>query len=114
VTEQVGADRYAGRPLVRALDFYVLSIIGQIDEETSGLMDTWVRRAFSVPDQASWETALERQLELGASIRDSLRKMWDGYIDFEAKNGRTADPARFAMSVVDENFLPLISRLGAN
>lgn len=114
MTEQAGSDRYAGRPLVRALDFYVLSIIGDLDEETSGLIDTLVRRAFKVPDGVSWETGLERNLELGASIRDSLRKMWDGYIDFEAKNGRTADPARFAMSVVDENFLPLIPRLGVN
>ena len=71
--EQPVADRYAGRPLVRALDFYVLSVIEQLDEETSGLMDTWVRRAFDVPDEVSWETGLERQLELGASIRESLR-----------------------------------------
>jgi len=89
-------------------------VIGKLDEETSGLMDTWVRRAFNVPDRGSWETALERQVELGASIRDSLRKLWDGYVDFEAKSGRTAEPARFAMSVVDENFLPLIPRLGMN
>jgi hypothetical protein len=40
--------------------------------------------------------------------------MWDGYIDFEANNGRTADPARFATSVVDESFLPLIPQLGVN
>ena len=112
--EQPVADRYAGRPLVRALDFYVLSVIEQLDEETSGLMDTWVRRAFDVPDRDSWETGLERQLELGASIRGSLRTMWEGYVDFEAKNGRTADPARFASSVVDENFTQLISRLGVN
>ena len=112
MANQVGEDRYAGRPLVRALEFYVLSIIRQLDEETAGLMDTWVRRAFEVPDGVSWETGLERQLELGASIRESLRTMWDGYVDFEAKNGRTADPARFATSVVDENFMPLIPRLG--
>ena len=112
--EQGGADRYAGRPLVRALDFYVLSIIGQLDEETAGLMDTWVRRAFDVADGVSWETGLERQLELGASIRASLRTMWDGYVDFEAKNGRPADPGQFATAVVDENFTPLISRRGVN
>ena len=99
---------------MRALDFYVLSVIEQLDEETSGLMDTWVRRAFDVPDGVSWETGLERQLELGASIRESLRTMWDGFMDFEAKNGRTADPARFATSVVDENFSALITRLGVN
>jgi len=114
VAEQPGADRYAGRPLVRALEFYVLSVIGQLDEETSGLTDTLVRLTFSVPDGVSWETGLERELELGASIRGSLRAMWEGYIEFEGKNGRTADPARFAMSVVDENFLPLIPRLGRN
>ena len=114
VSEQTRADRYAGRPLVRALDFYVLSIIRQLDDDTGGLMDTWVRRAFDVPDEVSWETGLERQLELGASIRESLRTMWDGYVDFEAKNGRTAEPARFATSVVDENFTQLISRLGVN
>jgi len=38
--------------------------------------------------------------------------MWEGYVDFEAKNGRTAEPARFATLVVDENFTQLISRLG--
>ena len=99
---------------MRALDFYVLSVIEQLDEETSGLMDTWVRRAFHVPDRDSWETGLERQLELGGSMRESLRTMWHGYVDFEAKNGRTAKPAQFATSVVDENFMPLISRLGVN
>ena len=108
------ADRYAGRPLVRALDFYVLSIIQQLDGETSGLMDTWVRRAFNVPDDVSWETGLERELELGASIRESLRSMWGGYVDFEAKNGRTANSAQFARSVVDENFIELIPRLRLN
>src|SRR5205823_2134269 len=114
VAELPEADRYAGRPLVRALDFYVLSIIQQLDGETSGLMDTWVRRAFNVPDDVSWETGLERELELGASIRESLRSMWGGYVDFEAKDGRTANSAQFATSVVDENFIELIPRLRLN
>lgn len=114
VTENQGADRYARRPLVRALDLFVLSVIGRLDEGAAGLMDTWVRRTFNLSAEVSWETGLERQLELGASIRDSLRTMWDGYVDFEAKNGRKADPAGFAMSVVDENFLPLIPRIGVD
>jgi hypothetical protein len=109
--DQINDSRYTGRPLMRVLDMYVLAIIGQLSDESSAVVDELTRLAFRGSEEASWENTIERELQLGPRIRDSLRDMWEGYQKFESANGRQPEPSRFAMSVVDENFAPLIDRL---
>lgn len=110
VDDEFYRKRYEGYPLLRALDWYVLSVIGQLDEDASVMMDQLIRRSFRVTVATTWESALEQELHLGPNIRNSLRTMWEGYVDFEAKKDRAAVPVQFAMSVVDENFRSLITR----
>ena len=95
---------------MRVLDLYVLSVIGELPADSSAVVDELIRGTFpSLPDE-TWQKTLESELHVGPDLKQHIGAMWADYESFERSHGRTAISARFAKSVVDENFSPLIDR----
>lgn len=99
-------DRYAGRPLVRLLECYVLDAIGALDER---------QREALRGDGAQAGRALRRSRRLAGRILgvqmafpdtlpDQLRDLWARNLELARERGQSANPEGFAMAVVDQNF----------
>ena len=104
-------DRYAGRPLLRLLDNYVLDIIGALPAGNSDVLLRVVRSAFPNTAGETWQEILENELHIGSSLRPKIHSLWVGYQEHTASQGEVARPEQFTGSFVDENFLPLIDKL---
>ncbi|WP_431513054.1 hypothetical protein [Variovorax sp. DAIF25] len=105
-----GADpgRYAGRPLLLILENLVLHSIGQLPDDKKTVMLSVVQKTFGGGD--SWAETLKRELDLGPSIEDSFRLLWEKNSAIAAKEGVSLQPMQFARMVVDSNFASLIDR----
>jgi hypothetical protein len=110
VTDRSLKERYAGRPLLRLLDDYVLDIIGALPAETHPVLLEVVRLAYPNTAGATWQEVLENELQLEPDFKRKIHAMWLDYQQFIADQGHQADPSEFAVSFTNENFLPLIHR----
>jgi len=110
MTDRSLKERYAGRPLLRLLDDYVLDIIGALPSETHPVLLEVVRLAYPKTAGATWQEVLENELQLEPDLKPRIHAMWLDYQQFIADQGHKADPSEFAVSFADENFLPLINQ----
>lgn len=100
------SDRYAGRPLLILLENYVLDCIGHLPVDKSSSILTAVQRVYGGGDD--WKATLRATLQLGDSLDDSLRRMWDNNQEIAKRDNQTLAPEEFARLVVDQNFADLI------
>ena len=110
MTDQSLTERYAGRPLLRLLDDYVLDVIGALPDETPPVLLKVVHLAYPNTPGHTWREVLENELELQPDLKRKILAMWLDYQQFMAGQGETADPSEFAVSFADANFAPLIDR----
>jgi hypothetical protein len=110
MTDRSLKERYAGRPLLRLLDDYVLDIIGALPSDTHPVLLEVVRLAYPKTAGATWQEVLENELQLEPDLKSRIHAMWLDYQQFIADQGHKADPSEFAVSFADENFLPLINQ----
>jgi hypothetical protein len=108
VTDQSLKERYAGRPLLRLLDDYVLDVVGALPAETHPVLLKVVRLAYPNTPGNSWQQVLENELELAPDLKRKILAMWRDYEQFMAGQGEAADPSEFAVSFADANFAPWI------
>jgi hypothetical protein len=108
VTDRSLNERYAGRPLLRLLDDYVLDIVGALPTETHPVLLEVVRLAYPNTAGDTWQEVLENKLGLEPDLKRKIHAMWLDYRKFMADQGHPADPSEFAVSFADENFAPLI------
>lgn len=98
--------RYAGNPLLRLLDAYVLWCLGSLppDQEallqqmTPHLQQTWKR------SEKQWHEVLAAQMQLPANMPDLIRENWQKNQVIAAANKVTLTPLSFTHLFVDENF----------
>jgi hypothetical protein len=110
VTDRALNERYAGRPLLRLLDDYVLDIVGALPPETHRVLLEVARLGFPNTPGDTWQEILENRLELEPDLKPKIHSMWLAYQKFMAGQGGRVDPSEFAVSFSDENFLPLIQQ----
>jgi hypothetical protein len=98
--------RYAGKPLVRLLDAYVLWVIGALPAEqesllvqmTPKLQQTWNR------SEQHWHEVLAGQMQFPATMPAAIREMWQKNQAIAASSRGTLTPVDFAYMFVDQNF----------
>jgi len=98
--------RYAGKPLVRLLDAYVLRAIGALPLEqetllqqmTPKLRQTWNRT------EDHWHEVLAAQMQFPPTMPTMLRDMWQKNQSIARTNKVTLSPLEFAYMFVDQNF----------
>ena len=98
--------RYAGKPMLRLLDSYVLDAIGHLPAEVDAKMtemEPKFREAFGAT--GSWRAMVESQMRFPEGMQDAIRELWaKGRVKFLAAQGHEPDPAEFTMTFVDTNF----------
>lgn len=91
--------RYAGRPLLRLLDCYVLALIGHLDPGMEAQVAAIVGR--NLGGDHDWKTTVRRAAGLPADMDRRIVELW-------ARQPKGVDPMAFMIAVSDESFLPLI------
>jgi hypothetical protein len=98
--------RYAGKPMLRLLDSYVLDAIGHLPPEVDAKMtemEPKFRTAFGAT--GNWREMVESQMRFPAGMPGAIRELWaKGRVKFLAAQGHEPDPAEFTMTFVDTNF----------
>jgi len=98
--------RYAGKPLLRLLDAYVLWAIGALPSEQETLLEqmtpklrqTWNRT------EDRWHDVLASRMQFPATMAATIREMWEKNQAIAATSGVTLTPTDFAYVFVDQNF----------
>lgn len=84
--------RYAGKPLLRVLECYVLWAIGELPESEEAKlrgMEPSLRQALK--QQGGWREVIEKTMELPANMPELIRATWQ-------KNQAIAQQQRLALS----------------
>ena len=98
--------RYAGKPLVRLLDAYVLRAIGALPSEQEALLDqmtpklreTWNRT------EDRWHDVLASQMKFPDTMPATIREIWQKNQAIAASSRSALTPLNFAYMFVDQNF----------
>ena len=101
------ADRYAGKPLLRLLDSYVLWCIGELAESLEAELEQMtpnLQRVFKV--QGSWVEIVTRVMDLPDGFPDQVRTLWAKTLSNAAAAGQPVSPVVFATMFVDRNLGP--------
>ena len=100
------ADRYAGRPLVRLLDAYVLDVLGALDEQTAALARSLAPKAAAAlgVEGGSWQEVIEKAMDIPPSAQNELRAMWEQHVHAVIDEGQTPDVLAFTYALVDSTF----------
>ncbi|WP_440534001.1 hypothetical protein [Variovorax sp. YR566] len=97
--------RYAGRPFLRLLEFYVLDAIGQLDERyatTLQRMEPKLQETYGM--QGSWSEIVRAQMQFPDSLPEKIRLLWERNLESARASDLAIDPERFAEVFVDQNF----------
>jgi hypothetical protein len=99
--------RYAGRPLVRLLDAYVLAAIGELDDRSSEqLYKMTPRLQATFKCSGAWDEIVASVMHFPSNMPELIRQSWVKNSALAAANGETLLPVDFMLMFVDANFLP--------
>jgi hypothetical protein len=93
--------RYAGRPLLRLLDAYVMSVIGHLDLETEAQVARVTMDTFG--GGQDWKKTLRETVGLPKDLDNRILSAW-------SRQPRIMDPRAFTVAVSTQSFLPLIDQ----
>lgn len=105
-TDQPGAeiDRYAGRPLLRLLELYVLWALGRLAQEDEASLQVMAPKLTGLyGGDGSWQSALATVMHMPENMPDLVREMWTKNQGIAIANGVELFPQQFAEMFVDQN-----------
>jgi len=94
--------RYAGKPLLRLLECYVLHAIGAlrtIEQSRLEAVTPGLRRAYN--RQGSWLEIVAAEMELPPALPQAIRDAWQRNQSLAARQSLALDPQAFAEAFVD-------------
>jgi hypothetical protein len=104
-------DRYAGKPFLRLLDCYFLSLIGELEESQRQALETLepkFQQTFAF--QGNWTAIVEHQMDFDRSLRDQVETLWAGYLSDCRDRGASPNAKEFVLKLVDTNFPFVLSK----
>lgn len=97
--------RYAGKPLLRLLECYVLWAIEELPEkEASSLVTMTPKLRGLYKSDGQWQDIIAGIFEMSAEMPEQLKGLWRRNEQIARRNGVVLSPQQFAEMVVDENF----------
>jgi hypothetical protein len=97
-------DRYAGKPLLRLLELYVLWALSRITQEDEGRLQAMAPKLTSLyGGDGSWQSALATAMHMPENMADLIREMWAKNQGIATANGVELLPQQFAEMFVDNN-----------
>lgn len=101
------AARYAGKPLLRLLDAYVLDVLGALDEQTAReneRMAPKLAEVLGAPAGSTWQQSVQHAAGIPPESIYDLRATWEQHVEDVLAQGGTPDVLEFAYAVVDATF----------
>lgn len=98
--------RYQGKPLLRLLECYVLSAIGELpdaDEHNLANMTPKLQQAYGA--QGNWREIIAQVMQFPANMDSELQRMWIHNQHLAAQNGEGLLAEDFARLVAEDNFI---------
>lgn len=96
--------RYAGKPMLRLAEFYVLWSIGELQAEDAARLDAMAPKLASLyGGEGSWHGAVAAALNFPANLPEAIREMWSENGRSINLVGRALPPQTFAEWFVDKN-----------
>ncbi|WP_175154715.1 hypothetical protein [Achromobacter piechaudii] len=98
-------DRYAGKPLLRLLECYVLHAIGHLDAKQGDLskaMEPKLAEIFGA--KGTWIDIVSAQVGFAPEMSGKIRAIWEAGVLKSQQMGLDVDPNDFAVEFVDTNF----------
>jgi hypothetical protein len=96
--------RYAGKPLLRLLECYVLWSIGHLSESQQSTLKTMTPKLQAIyATSGEWQQIIEKAVGLEPSLPESIRQLWARNTQIAQHNGVTLIPQDFAEMFVDQN-----------
>jgi len=96
------SSRYEGKPLLRLLECYVLSAIGELsdaDEEELRAITPNLCRVYRT--EGDWRAVLAAAMELPTDLHTKIREIWNKNVESAKARGVRLNPQEFAESFVD-------------
>jgi hypothetical protein len=99
--------RYAGKPLLRLIECYVLWAIDELPENEAAALEGMTPKLQDLYRiKGSWQEVIAKTLDFNPQMPDRFRAMWTRNLEIARQNGVELSPQQFAEMVVDENFAP--------
>ena len=99
-------DRYAGKPLLRLLELYVLRAIGQTSQDEEQRLSAMAPKFAEIYDHAGeWHEIIAAAVRLPQDAPDQIRGLWEKNQAIARANGVELSAQQFAEMFVDQNFL---------
>ncbi|WP_116812348.1 hypothetical protein [Steroidobacter cummioxidans] len=98
------ADRYAGKPLLRLVDSFVLNCIGELDASSEAKlreMEPKLQQIYNCP--GTWEEIIMAQLHFSPDIRNAIRDLWLKNQEIARQQNVTLTPMQFVEMFVEKN-----------
>ena len=98
-------NRYSGKPFLRLLECYVLSAIGQLDDQQRQdlqRMEPKLAQLYGVT--GTWSQIVTVQMDFPESLPAQIRAIWEKNLVSARERGAAVDPNEFAVAFVDQNF----------
>lgn len=97
-------DRYAGKPLLRLLELYVLWALGRLAQKDEVSLQAMAPKLTGLyGGDGSWQSALATVMHMPEHMPDLVREMWAKNQDIATANGVELLPQQFAEMFVDKN-----------
>lgn len=93
-------DRYEGKPLLRLIESYALSVIGELPEDSEAAVRLVVQRLWGT-DAPDWRASFRKELYWTASIDETIRENWVAYQAAARAAGVTNSAVEFSKIFAD-------------
>lgn len=98
------ASRYAGKPMLRLGEFYVLWSIGELPAADAAQLDALAPKLAGLyGGDGSWHGAVAAALKFPSDLPEEIRRMWAQNQQSIGQIGKVLPPLTFAQWFVDTN-----------
>lgn len=98
------ADRYAGKPLLRLVEAFILDTIGELSPAQRAAAEQMTPKLQALYKSTStWQGIVVEIMQWDESIGSSINAMWENNQAIARANGVTLSPSEFAILFADAN-----------
>lgn len=100
------ADRYAGKPMLRLLELYVIWSLDRLSEDDAKRLQSMAPKlSETFGGDGTWQDAIATTMELPGNMPDLIRDMWIKNQKIAVENGVELPAQKFAEMFVDNNLV---------
>ena len=101
----VDTNRYAGKPLLRLLELYVLWCIDELTPDAEAKLAAMAAKLTGTfGGDGTWQSAIASSIDIPQNMPELVRASWTKNSSIAAANHVTLSPQTFAEMFVDSNF----------